>query len=185
MPVPILVTTSRVSEQQQMTNDSTSVIPLSNTGFEISPFTFGSFQPTLSAYIPIEYLGTELSNGQPANSSSCVNGFQNAGFMMGSSASLFNAVQSSFAGAAFSDIITTLLNAVSSLDPPSDSVSLVANYPNSFRNYQPGNGYSFESSGNEILQITDGGEDGQNVPFDPLLVKARQVDAIFAIDGSA
>ena len=185
MPVPILVTTSRVSEQQQITNDSTSVIPLENTGFEITPFTFGSFQPTLSAYIPIEYLGTELSNGQPQNSSACVNGFENAGFMMGSSASLFNAVQSSFAGAAFSNLITSLLQAVSSLDPSSDSVSLVANYPNSFGNFTPEGGYTFESSGNEILQITDGGEDGQNVPLDPLLVKAREIDAIFAIDGSA
>lgn len=185
MPVPILVTTSRVSEQQQITNDSTSVIPLENTGFEITPFSFGSFQPTLSAYIPIEYLGTELSNGQPQNSSACVNGFENAGFMMGSSASLFNAVQSSFAGAAFANLITSLLQAVSSLDPSSDSVSLVANYPNSFGNFTPEGGYTFESSGNEILQITDGGEDGQNVPLDPLLVKAREIDAIFAIDGSA
>ncbi|GAA5980887.1 hypothetical protein JCM10908_003902 [Rhodotorula pacifica] len=185
MPVPILVTTSRVSEQQQITNDSTSVIPLGNTGFEITPFSFGSFQPSLSAYIPIDYLGTELSNGQPQNSSACVNGFDNAGFMMGSSASLFNAVQSSFAGAAFSNLITTLLQAVSSLDPTSDSVSLVANFPNSFGNFTPDGGYTFESSGNEILQITDGGEDGQNVPLDPLLVKAREIDAIFAIDGSA
>ncbi|BGP52745.1 hypothetical protein JCM8202_004378 [Rhodotorula sphaerocarpa] len=185
MPVPLLVTTSRVSEQQQQTNSSTSVIPLGNTGFEITPFTFGSFQPMLAAYIPIEYLGSYLKNGQPLNSSSCVNGFQNAGFMMGSSASLFNAVQSSFAGAAFSSVITQLLNAVSSLDPPPENVQLVANFPNSFRDFQPYGNYTFESASNEILQITDGGEDGQNVPLDPLLVKARAIDTIFAIDGSA
>lgn len=185
MPVPLLVTTSRVSEQQQQTNSSTSVIPLGNTGFEITPFTFGSFQPMLAAYIPIEYLGSYLKNGQPLNSSSCVNGFQNAGFMMGSSASLFNAVQSSFAGAAFSSVITQLLNAVSSLDPPPESVQLVANFLNSFRDFQPYGNYTFESASNEILQITDGGEDGQNVPLDPLLVKARAIDTIFAIDGSA
>jgi len=33
--------------------------------------------------------------------------------------------------------------------------------------------------------VTDGGEDGQNVPLMPLLAKARALDAIFAVDGSA
>lgn len=81
MPYPILATTSRINENQQLTNDSTSVIPLENTGFEISPYTFGSFEATLAAYIPLEYLGTQLSNGQPTNR--CVNYFDNAGFAMG------------------------------------------------------------------------------------------------------
>ncbi|BGP04518.1 hypothetical protein JCM10049v2_000320 [Rhodotorula toruloides] len=185
MPVPILVTTSRQSEKQQLSNDSTSVIPLQNTAFEISPFTFGSFDPTLSARIPIEYLGTQLSNGQPLNSSACVNGFENAGFMIGTSASLFNAVQDSFSGAAFGSIVSRLLQKITDLNPPAGSVPLVANYPNSFGNFTPEGGYTFESSGNEILQITDGGEDGSNVPLYPLLIKARAVDAVFAVDGSA
>ncbi|GEM06114.1 AMP-binding domain-containing protein [Rhodotorula toruloides] len=185
MPVPILVTTSRSSEQQQMTNDSTSVIPLQNTAFEISPFTFGSFDPTLSARIPIEYLGTQLSNGQPRDSSACVKGFENAGFMIGTSASLFNAVQESFTGAAFGTIVSKLLQKIADLNPPAGSIPLVANYPNSFGNFTPDGGYTFESSANEILQITDGGEDGSNVPLYPLLVKARAIDTVFAIDGSA
>lgn len=33
--------------------------------------------------------------------------------------------------------------------------------------------------------MTDGGEDGQNLPLMPLLAKARAVDVIFAVDGSA
>lgn len=88
MPYPILATTSRIDESQQLTNDSTSVIPLENTAFEITPYTFGSFEATLAAYIPIEYLGTQLSNGQPTNS--CVNYFDNAGFMMGVRALTFS-----------------------------------------------------------------------------------------------
>ncbi|GJN92194.1 hypothetical protein Rhopal_005224-T1 [Rhodotorula paludigena] len=154
MPLPILVTTSRVSEESQQANDSTTVIPLENVGFEISPYSFGSFEPGLAAYIPTEYLGTQLDNGQPTNR--CVQYFDNAGFAMGSSASLFNAVQESFAGAAFADVISYLLQAITDLDPPEGSVDLVANYPNSFMNYNPSTGYSFQSAGNEILQITDG-----------------------------
>ncbi|BGP44531.1 hypothetical protein JCM10450v2_000345 [Rhodotorula kratochvilovae] len=183
MPLPILAMTSRISEQQQLTNDSTSVIPLENTGFEITPFSFGSFEATLAAYVPTEYLGTAMSNGQPTNR--CVNYFDNAGFAMGSSASLFNAVQEGFVGATFSSLLSNLLQAITDLDPPEGSVSLVANYPNSFGNFTPDTGYSFESSANTILQVTDGGEDGQNIALLPVMAKARAVDVIFAVDGSA
>jgi hypothetical protein len=91
MPFPLLVTTSRVSEQMQLEGNSTTVLPLSNTQFEITPFSFGSFDATLSARVPIEYLGTAMSNGAVTNT--CVNYFEAASFMMGSSASLFNSVQ--------------------------------------------------------------------------------------------
>lgn len=33
--------------------------------------------------------------------------------------------------------------------------------------------------------MVDGGEDGEVVPFQPLLVKARGVDVIFAIDATS
>jgi len=36
------------------------------------------------------YVGTHLTNGQPPNSTGCVTGFDQVGFMMGTSASLFN-----------------------------------------------------------------------------------------------
>lgn len=38
----------------------------------------------------LTYAGTHLTNGQPDNSTSCVTAFDQAGFMMGTSASLFN-----------------------------------------------------------------------------------------------
>lgn len=38
----------------------------------------------------LTYVGTHLSNGKPANGSACVTGFDQAGFIMGTSASLFN-----------------------------------------------------------------------------------------------
>ena len=51
---------------------------------------FGSFDPKLSAMMNLSYAGTHLNNGQPDNDTACVTHFDQAGFIMGSSASLFN-----------------------------------------------------------------------------------------------
>lgn len=40
--------------------------------------------------ISTAYVGTQFMNGQPANTSSCVTGFDQVGFVMGTSASAFN-----------------------------------------------------------------------------------------------
>ena len=41
---------------------------------------------------------------------------------------------------------------------------------------------TFVDSDQKILNLVDGGEDGEVTPFQPLLVKARGVDTIIAID---
>ena len=40
--------------------------------------------------VNITFAGTNLTNGKPDSGSSCVTGFDQAGFVMGTSASLFN-----------------------------------------------------------------------------------------------
>ncbi|SCV68564.1 BQ2448_685 [Microbotryum intermedium] len=184
MPYPIVVTTSRVSEEQQTSGKSSTVIPLGNTQFELTPHSFGSFDPTLSARVPMEYFGTFLNNSSPINSSACVNDYDNAGFVIGTSAALFNAVQNEFSSSTFTSLISTLLNDLTDIQPTHFSVPLVSNVPNSFFGFTPST-TTFESAGNGILQLTDGGENGENVPIYPLLVKARAVDLIVAIDSSA
>jgi len=185
MPIPLLVSTSRVSEKMQTSGTSTTVIPLNNTQFEFTPFSFGSYDSTLQALIPVEYVGTQLSNGSPANSSSCVNAFENAGYFCGASAALFNAVQQEISNPIWTQLIQKLLGSITDIQAKTDSIALVANFPNSFQNFQPEGGFTFESSSNDILQITDGGENGENVPISPLLVKARELDFILAADASA
>ncbi|KAK4702983.1 lysophospholipase, partial [Phenoliferia sp. Uapishka_3] len=183
MPFPIVVSTSRVSEQMQNSSDTT-VIPLSNTQFEFTPYTWGSFDPTLMARIPLELAGTYADNGVPTNSTSCVNGFENAGFVIGTSAALFNAVEGELSDS-FTSAITTLGDDLAGIQNSNLSVPLVANYPNTFHNFVPSASATFESAGNTILQLTDGGENGENVPLSPLLVKARMQDILIAVDGSA
>ncbi|KAL8280127.1 hypothetical protein RQP46_007457 [Phenoliferia psychrophenolica] len=113
-PIPIVVTTSRVNEDDPVTPR--------NTQFEFTPYTFGSYDPSLMATVPVEFAGTHANNGVPSNG--CVRGFENAGFVVGSSSAMFN-------------------------------------------------------------RLTDGYEDGENIPLAPLLVKARAQDLILALDASA
>ncbi len=56
----------------------------------MTPLEFGSWDPQLSAMVNMSYAGTHLSNGQPDNTTSCTTFFDQIGFIMGTSSSLFN-----------------------------------------------------------------------------------------------
>lgn len=51
--------------------------------------------------------------------------------------------------------------------------------PNPFAGVNRG---SFPDADSKMLRLVDGGEDGQIMPLQPLLVKARNIDTIIAID---
>jgi lysophospholipase len=53
-------------------------------------------------------------------------------------------------------------------------------FPNSF--HGPSTEGTFIDAGETIIMMSDGGSDGEAVPIQPLLVKARGLDIIFAID---
>ena len=55
----------------------------------------------------------------------------------------------------------------------------VASWPNPFYGVAPD---TFISSNQSDLRLVDGFENGENIPIQPLLVKARGVDTILAID---
>jgi lysophospholipase len=59
---------------------------------QITPLEFGSWDPDLSAMANLSYVGTHLTNSKPDNDTACVTGFDEAGFVMGTSASLFNQI---------------------------------------------------------------------------------------------
>lgn len=60
-------------------NLSTVYIPLNSTVYEFNPYEFGSWDPDLAHFVELDYVGTNLFNGQPYNSTGCVNGFSNVG----------------------------------------------------------------------------------------------------------
>jgi hypothetical protein len=50
----------------------------------------GSWDPSLSSFADMKYVGTNFSSGVPINMSNCVNGFDQADFIIGTSANVFN-----------------------------------------------------------------------------------------------
>ncbi|KAL8278873.1 hypothetical protein RQP46_008744 [Phenoliferia psychrophenolica] len=195
-PLPLVVSTSRVNfteQERSQTGSPPSPIPQSNTQFEFTPFTFGSFDPTLMAHIPVEFAGSYANNGTVT---SCWEGVQNAGFVVGTSAALFNNLEvnttvfNNITKAAEAIYGLFYLTNTSSSGLTSESETgeddfTVAKWGNSFYNFTPSDSVAFESAQNSVLQLTDGSENLENIPLSPLLVKARGQDLILAVDGSA
>ncbi|KAJ3725767.1 phospholipase B [Lentinula raphanica] len=158
---------------------TTEAIPLDLSVYEVSPFEFASFDPDISAAAELSYIGTSLLGGVPVDNTSCVTGFDQAGFVIGTSSNIFASLLGTEAGDAEISLVQTLLGEpVESLSPANAAVS---KWPNPFRGLAP----SFVDSDDEELELIDGGSNGENIPLNPLLVKAREVDVIVAVDGSA
>lgn len=172
-PLPIILANERPSGQTQ--------IPANATIFEFNPWEFGSFDPGTAAFAPLRYIGSNFTDGRVAQDGECVAGFDNAGFVMGTSSSLFN--QALLQITSTSDVPGFLLDAINrtleGLDRAQEDIAL---WPNPFYQYNSG---SYENAGNRTLALVDGGEALQNIPLHPLTLRDRQVDVIFAVDGSA
>ncbi|KAF7314974.1 Lysophospholipase [Mycena indigotica] len=176
MPFPIISTTL-LSKQGNTSNIvPRKIVPLSNTKFEYNIFEFGSYDPTLNAFVPLQQLGT-------VNTSSCVSGFDQIAFVLGSTGDIFPAVNASAlltpsdptvlqfqaTAAAFQQIV------------PQQNVRLdAALVPNPFQGRA-----GFSEADEDILSLGDGGIDGANLPLQPLLAKARNVQTIIAVDVSS
>ena len=79
--------------------------------------------------------------------------------------------------------IETLLGLLNKTLPQPDTIELdAAAYPNPFQGVNPD---TFPDTNQTFLTLVDGGEDGENVPFVPLTVGAREIDVIFAIDATS
>jgi len=88
LPLPIVVANTRPLGFSKLS--PTPDIPLNSTQYEFTPWELGSYDPNLSAFVDVRFMGTHLVNGKPANSSACVTEFDQASFIFGTSSSLFN-----------------------------------------------------------------------------------------------
>ena len=86
-PLPIVVADSLPSSAKLLPN---SLLFLNSTVYEFTPWELGSYDPNLSAFVDVRFMGTRLLDGKPANSSSCVTAFDQTSFIFGTSSSLFN-----------------------------------------------------------------------------------------------
>ncbi|KAI1438295.1 lysophospholipase catalytic domain-containing protein [Xylaria sp. CBS 124048] len=174
MPMPIIVTDEREPNQ--------TTIFLNSTVFEFNPWEMGSFDPALYGFAPLKYTGSNFDNGRIAGNS-CVEGYDNFGFVFGSSSALFNEVieAGNFSNMPQFDVISDVfIDVLESLDDDNDA-DLSEWEPNPFYHYNSETNKNAESG---TLSLLDGGEDGENIPLQPLIQPPRNVDVIFAIDAS-
>ncbi|KAI0314922.1 phospholipase B [Amylostereum chailletii] len=180
-PFPIIQADSRPAGS----NLTTALAP-EPVVYEITPLEFGSWDPNLSAMMNLTYVGTHLKNGQPDNDTACVTGFDQTGFVMGTSASLFNQILD-FANnkiEGFDDndgkgLLFLLSRQLSEVRTRADDV---ANWPSPFQGLKSGN---FEDSSSRWLELIDGSSNLENIPLGQLFVKVRSLDVIVAVDASA
>jgi lysophospholipase len=157
--------------------------PLSATQYEFSPYEFGSWDAGVNAFTQTKYLGTNLSNGVPAAANVCTQNYDNLGYMVGTSSSLFSELcASSLSTASIAN--NSLTSALNPLLPSSHSRTdrdLYAAYPNPFKNYAPATSVSNQDE----LMLVDGGSALQNNPIWPFIQSTSRVDVLIVNDNSA
>ncbi|OSD00770.1 lysophospholipase [Trametes coccinea BRFM310] len=173
-PFPIVLANSVAGQPDPsaiVINESGVVVPLANPIYEFNVYETGSFDAVLGAFTPTQYLGSP-------NSSICATGFDQISFIEGVSSTLFNTFNTSTA-ALLSSSIGPLIEGINQTMPQSGIRLDSAQVPNPFRGVAKG---TFMDTDSAMLTLVDGGEDGETTPFQPLLVQARGIDTIIAID---
>ncbi|KAI2640980.1 lysophospholipase [Xylaria nigripes] len=150
--------------------------------FEMGPFEFGTWDPTVSGFAPIKYLGTSFAHGAVPKKGKCVQGYDQLGYIIGTTSELFNEqpitdfVESVLLTPLSPDIIKTIETVLNGTD------GFVSKVPNPFYKYNPStNEYTHE----DVLPLIDGGENGEDIPVEPMIQPLRHVDVIFAVDSGA
>lgn len=188
-PFPIICTVERDPNTTEDFTDS--------HVFEFTPFEFGSWDSFLALFVDLRYFGTKMAKGEPVqrsprtNSSLCVKGYDNIAFITGTTSSLFNTLilyvhKLLFTLESEPSALVSLLLQMFGISLISESkhiqhteYSVVS--PNPFYLLSTG-GRGRSISNVKSLYLADGGDDGQNIPFHPLLVPYRHLDVIFALD---
>jgi lysophospholipase len=172
VPLPIIVTIERPPNQLHILANSSI--------YEINPWEIGTFDPPTAAFAPLQYVGSSFSRGFVAENLSCVSGFDNMGFVVGTSSSLFNQAYLQINNTNSPPRVVEFVSG--KLKQIGNENSDVSYWVNPFYQFNP---EVNTNTNNQILPLVDGGEDLQNIPLHPLLQPPRGVDVIFAVDSSA
>lgn len=172
-PMPILVADGR-APGEILISDNTTV-------YEFNPWELGSFDPTVYGFAPLRYVGSNFSQGLLPDNETCVRGFDNVGYVMGTSSTLFNQFLLQINNTGAPDVLKSVLEDVLR-NIGQDNNDIADWYPNPFYQYHPETNLNAQT---KRLTLVDGGEDLQNIPLHPLIQPLRAVDVIFAIDSSA
>jgi lysophospholipase len=81
-PIPLIVVIERITGQLQIASNSTIV--------EFNLWEIGSYDLELAIFTPLKYIGSNFENSTVGQSRDYIKGVDNAGFIIGTLASLFN-----------------------------------------------------------------------------------------------
>jgi lysophospholipase len=179
-PFPFVLAVGRRPDEE--------LIPINSTVYEFSPWELGSSDPTVHGYMPLRWAGSNFTEGEIPEDGKCVEGFDNAGFVMGTSSSLFNQIvlylndpNADIVPDGIPDFAVEALSSI--LNAIGDDNNDIADWtPNPFKGWNPEENYNVDE---DRLTLVDGGEDLQNVPYHPHLLIERKVDVVFSFDNSA
>lgn len=154
-------------------------VKLNATEMEFNPWEFGTWDPTINGFVPMEFLGSRFIDGQLPQDESCVRGYDNAGFAMGTSSSIFNSFAVKLDTTNLPDFAKSALSSIlGDLRKENETIALYG--PNPFYHY-----HNQPFASQQTLDLADGGENGENIPLHSLIQPNRNVDVILAIDSSA
>ncbi|TQS34772.1 hypothetical protein Golomagni_04833 [Golovinomyces magnicellulatus] len=168
-PFPIIVAVKNAKKKD--------LNSLNSNVYEMNPFEIGSWDTNTFAFAPIEYLGSNFSAGTVSPNGSCVKGFDQLGFLVGTTSTLFDVAIDAISKKAIPPFIRRFLE---NMRVRNDNVAQFQ--PNPFLGFNP----KINSIANDNeLSLVDGGLDGQNLPLVPLLQPQRKMEVIIAVDSSA
>lgn len=169
-PMPLVVADGR--------NPGMLIVNNNSTIYEFNPWELGTWDPTIYGFVPLEYLGSRFVNGLLPSNERCVRGFDNAGFIIGTSSSLFNEFLIHLKSTNLPGFVKAILHGILKKFGKTDQDIAVYD-PNPFYGYNPSiSPYAQQPE----LFLVDGGEDLQNIPLQPLIQPQRHVDVVFAVD---
>lgn len=149
---------------------------------EFNPFEMGSFDTSIDTFHDIKYLGTLVRNGVP--NGTCIQGFDNLAFVIGTSSSLFN----QYLNTLVCDDCNTY-NVVIKFFLKRFLTYMLKNHKD-IALYSPNPFYGSEYSKSDnittsnTLFLMDGGLGGEIIPLSTLAVKERALDLVFAFDNN-
>ncbi|KAG0650083.1 Lysophospholipase 2 [Hyphodiscus hymeniophilus] len=158
------------------------------TTYEFSPYEFGSWDSDVSAFMKTKYLGTSMKHGKPVTTV-CTEKYDNLGYILGTSSTLFNELCLSLPPPANSS--TSLDNILEEIINHAHEVTTsdeYATYRNPFYEYVSSTAtpnVANNVTAQKSLSLVDGGEALQNNPIFPFLQPARNISVIIVNDNSA
>jgi lysophospholipase len=174
VPYPIITAIETQPNQCLPTNASPQ--------FEMHPYEWGSWDSGIAAFTQSAFLGSNLTNGQPTVKGKCVGNFDNMGYIVGTSSTLFSEICLPIVDNPDNDLFTALEDLLASGLSNSERFEFAV-YPNPFYKYTTSTLVNTQKE----LHLVDGGTSNQNNPIWPFIQPARSslVDVLIVNDNSA